>query len=200
MKQHGNIFVETIEELRNWLEKNHTQSESVWLIRYKKASGKALLKYGDIVDELLSYGWVDSLPRSLDDEKTMLLISPRNPKSNWSKINKDKAERLAQEGRMKAAGMQMMGSAKENGAWDFLNDVEQLIIPSDLTEALNTNSKAAYYFNRFPDSSKRGILEWIKTAKQPETRAKRIAETARMAAENKKANFPEERNAGPKQH
>lgn len=129
----------------------------------------------------------------------MLRISPRNPKSNWSGINKERVARLLEEGRMKKPGLDLVEIAKENGAWNFLDDVEQLLIPDDLQEALNTFQKASFYFNRFPDSSKRGILEWIKTAKWASTRQKRIEETARKASQNIKANHPKGRDAGPKE-
>ncbi len=199
MPDHEQLFIESAEELRSWLEKNHPQKESVWLVRWKKAFTNSYLDYDSIVDELICYGWVDSLPRALDEEKTMLRISPRNPKSNWSGINKERVARLLEEGRMKKPVLDLVKIAKENGAWNFLDDVEQLIIPEDLQVALKTTSKASFYFNRFPDSSKRGILEWIKTAKQASTRQKRIEETAGKASKNIKANHPKGRDAGPKE-
>jgi len=99
---------------------------------------------------------------------------------------------------MEAPGKRIVEAAKQNGPWDFLNDVENLIIPKDLDEALKSNEKARYYFERFPKSSKRGILEWIKNAKQDTTRQKRVQETVTKAAENIKANHPEGRNVGPR--
>ncbi|OAV44557.1 YdeI family protein [Lewinella sp. 4G2] len=192
------ITANTAQELRDWLEANHQQSESVWLVRHKKGRGATYLEYPDIVDELLCYGWVDSLPRALDEDRTMLRISPRNPKSNWSGINKEKVARLEIEGRMQPAGRRLVELAKAGGQWTFLDDVEALVIPPDLRTALDSTGKAAYFWERFPPSSKRGILEWIKTARTATTRAKRIRETAAKAAENRKANFPAGRDAGPK--
>ena len=192
------LFVENVTELRDWLKENHSNKESVWLVKWKKDFGKTFLSYDDIVDELMCFGWVDSLPRKLDNKRTMLRISPRNPKSNWSKVNKERIERLTKSGRMQLPGLRMVENAKRNGTWDFLNDVENLIIPSDLAEAFKVNDKAKYYFERFPDSSKRGILEWIKNAKQESTRQKRILETVSKAVQNIKANHPKGRDAGPK--
>jgi uncharacterized protein YdeI (YjbR/CyaY-like superfamily) len=140
---------------------------------------------------------VDSLPRKLDDKKTILRISPRNPKSNWSGVNKKRVERLLEKGMMEDSGLKLVEEAKKNGSWNFLDDVEQLIIPLDLEKALKDYEKAAYYFNRFPKSSKRGILECIKNAKQQTTRDKRIEETAFKASQNIKANHPKGRDAGP---
>lgn len=193
------IFIETAGQFRSWLKENHAQKESVWLVKRKKGFGQTYIGYGEIVDELLCFGWVDSLPRKLDVERTMLRISPRNPISNWSKANKDRVVRLIKDGKVEKPGLEIIEIAKENGAWNFLDDVEMLIIPDDLKEAFKKNSKASYYYERFPDSSKRGILEWIKNAKQETTRQKRIAETIEKAANNIKANHPKGRDTGPKE-
>ena len=99
---------------------------------------------------------------------------------------------------MKPSGLGLVEQAKLNGAWNFLDDVENLVIPVDLSTELEKAGKAKYYFERFPDSSKRGILEWIKNAKRETTRQKRIRETATKAARNIKANHPKGRDAGPK--
>ncbi|MEL6670196.1 MAG: YdeI/OmpD-associated family protein, partial [Bacteroidota bacterium] len=174
-------------------------TESVWLVKWKKNSGMPYFSYDEMVDELIAFGWVDSLPRKLDERQTMCRISPRNPKSNWSKVNKDRVERLLRKGRMHPAGLALVEQAKENGTWTFLDDVEQLIIPPDLESALSANKQAAFYFERFPKSSKRGILEWIKNAKRAPTRKSRIEETVNKATLNIKANHPKGRDAGPKE-
>ena len=198
MSEIQKIFVEDTGQLRDWLKENHAQKESVWVVKWKKGFGQTYISYDEIVDELLCFGWVDSLPRKLYEMITMLRISPRNPKSNWSKVNKDKVDRLIKEGKMEEPGQIMVDKAKGNGAWNFLDDVEKLIIPDDLEKAFGDNTKAKYYYDRFPNSSKRGILEWIKNAKQESTRKKRIEETVAKAAENIKANHPKGRDAGPK--
>lgn len=199
MAEDSKIHIDTADALRVWLVKNHASDSSVWLVKWKKSSGKPYISYDDIVDLLLCYGWVDSLPNKLDSERTMLRISPRNPKSNWSKVNKQRVKRLTAERRMHKAGTRLVELAKASGTWTFLDDVEALVLPADLQDALVMHPKAEYYFNRFPDSSKRGILEWIKTAKQASTRAKRIKTTSEKAAQNLKANFPTGRDAGPKE-
>ncbi|MEO0790703.1 MAG: YdeI/OmpD-associated family protein [Bacteroidota bacterium] len=193
------VLIESAAELHSWLLKNFRNSESVWLVKWKKNSGMPYFSYDEMVDELIAFGWVDSLPRKLDERQTMCRISPRNPKSNWSKVNKDRAERLLRKGRMHPAGLALVEQAKENGAWTFLDDVEQLIIPPDLESALSANKQAAFYFERFPKSSKRGILEWIKNAKRAPTRKSRIEETVNKAALNIKANHPKGRGTGPKE-
>lgn len=199
MKSQEKIFAESATNLRNWLVKNYDKSESVWLVKWKKDSGKSYFGYDEMVDVLIAFGWVDSLPKKLDNQKTMHRISPRNPKSNWSKVNKERVERLSKEGKMHASGIKLVEQAKNNGAWNFLDDVEKLIVPPDLEKALKTNRKAKYYYGRFPNSSKRNILEWIKNAKQVPTRQKRINETVNKAAQNIKANHPKGRDSGPKE-
>ncbi|MFK8010362.1 MAG: YdeI family protein [Saprospiraceae bacterium] len=199
MDKNQKVFIETPAELKNWLVKNHRSSESVWLVKWKKDSGKSYFGYDEMVDELIAFGWVDSLPKNLDAQKTMHRISPRNPKSNWSKVNKERVKRLSKEGRMHVSGINLVEGAKENGAWNFLDDVEKLIVPPDLEKALKAKEKAKYYYERFPNSSKRNILEWIKNAKQSSTRQRRIEETANKAAQNIKANHPKGRDSGPKE-
>lgn len=173
---------------RAWLKKHHTRAEGVWFISYKKATGKPRVEYEEAVEEALCFGWVDSKGVKLDDERSMLWFAPRKARSNWSKPNKDRVERLTAAGLMTAAGLAKVEAAKNNGRWTALDAVESLEIPADLATALASRDKAAEHFAAFPRSVKRGILEWIANAKKPETRAKRVEETARLAALNKRAN------------
>jgi uncharacterized protein YdeI (YjbR/CyaY-like superfamily) len=175
-------------ELRNWLAENHSKTESAWLVTWKKADPARHVPYDAVVEELLCFGWVDSLPRKLDDERSMLLISPRKAKSNWSKVNRDRVERLVASGLMQPSGLSLIEEAKARGTWEALDTVEALSVPGDLQTALAAVPDAAANFDAFPKSAKRGILEWILNAKQPATRAKRIEETARLAGENIRAN------------
>ncbi|MGL4727485.1 MAG: YdeI/OmpD-associated family protein [Bosea sp. (in: a-proteobacteria)] len=175
-------------EWRGWLEANHATFGSIWLVTFKKASGRGTLSNNDIVEEALCFGWIDSLPRKLDEQRTMLLLSPRKPGSAWSALNKVRAERMIAAGLMQPAGFGMIDAAKADGSWIKLDQVEALEVPTDLVAAFAQYADAAGYFAAFPRSVKRGILEWILQAKRPETRAARIAETARLAAENSRAN------------
>lgn len=196
-KELEKVAIESAAELREWLSQNHSSSGSVWLVTWKKDSGHPYVSYDEIVDQCLCYGWVDSLPRKLDELRTMLRISPRSPKSNWSRVNKDRVSRLVREGLMEPRGLAIVEQAKKNGAWDFLDDVERLEVPEDLYLEFEKHPGSRRLFERFPPSSRRGILEWIKTAKTEVTRRKRIAETVRKAAVNRKANFPKGRDLGP---
>ena len=175
-------------EWRRWLQRNHATSPGVWLVSYKKATGKARIEYDEMVEEGLCFGWVDSKAATLDEERSMLTFTPRNPKSAWSKSNKERVARLTDEGRMAQAGLDAVAIAKRNGAWTALDSVEALKIPPDLATALATNKKAKAYFGAFPPSSKKIILWWIESAKREATREKRISETVRLAAQNIRAN------------
>ncbi|MBD2257401.1 YdeI/OmpD-associated family protein [Pseudanabaena sp. FACHB-2040] len=175
-------------EWRAWLEGNHTRKEGVWLVSYKKNTGKPCFEYGDAVEEALCFGWIDSKPNKLDDERSLLWFAPRKSGTGWSKLNKERVERLLAAGLMAPAGLAKVEAAKKDGSWTALDAVEALEIPDDLAAAFVLCPGSADNFEAFPRSAKRGILEWISTAKRPETRAKRIAETAELAAQNRRAN------------
>ncbi len=173
---------------RKWLQKNHAKEMSVWLIIYKKESGKPSVYYKEAVDEALCFGWIDSKPNKRDDESYYQFFAKRNPKSNWSTVNKTKVEKLIKEKRMAKAGLEAIEAAKQNGTWNALDEVDNSIVPEDLTKALLKNKIAQQNFEAFPKSSKKIILEWIHNAKKEETRLKRIKETVSLAAKNIKAN------------
>ncbi len=175
---------------RKWLEKNHTTADGVWLIFFKKHTGIPSLNWSEAVDEALCYGWIDSVANTRDADSYYQYFSPRKPKSKWSAINKAKVEQLLLNNKMTPAGMAMVNLAKQTGTWDALNEVEAGTIPDDLKKAFQKNKKALHYWDAFPKSAKRAILEWISHAKKEETRAKRIAETIRLAAQNIRANQP----------
>lgn len=178
MAEPPRVEVRSRDALRDWLAGNHASSGTVWLVTFRKGSPHHL-PWPEIVRELICWGWVDSLPRKLDDERTMLRISPRDPGSAWSGVNKAHAEAARAEGRMTAAGEAAIAAARENGMWAFLDGVERLEVPDDLAAALGPIRPG---WDAYPDGVKRGTLEWIKTAKRAPTRAARIAEVARAAA------------------
>ena len=174
------------QEWRDWLADHHEQPESIWLITHKKHTD-CYLAYGDIVEEALCFGWIDSLPRKLDENRTMLLLSPRQPKSVWSKLNKARVAALLNQQRIMPAGLRKIEQAKADGSWSFLDDVEALIVPEDLAIALTKLPLAQQNFDAFPPSAKKGILQWIKMAKREPTRQQRIEKTVTLAAQNIKA-------------
>ena len=182
------VHPKTRAEWRDWLEKNHGTSDGAWLVSYKKDTGKPVVSYEDSVKEALCFGWVDSRPNKLDDERFERRFSPRDPKTPWSKLNKTYVEALKKKGLMTEAGLAVIEKSKENGAWTIYDSVERLEVPDDLQAALGANRKAKETFDAFPDSSKKNILWWLKSAKSDATRRKRIDKTVSMAAEGKRAN------------
>jgi uncharacterized protein YdeI (YjbR/CyaY-like superfamily) len=168
-------------ELRAWLAANHATAKAVWLATYKRHHPD-YLAYEPQVEELLCWGWIDSVTRALDADRSMILVAPRNPKSAWSAINKAHVERARASGAMTPAGEAKIAAALANGQWDFLNDVDALLDPPDLTAALAASGTAAFWAAT-PRSVRRGTLEWIKTAKTAETRAKRITDVTDSAAQ-----------------
>ena len=183
------IEVNTRADWRKWLEKNHTKDFSIWLILYKKnAFPNKTLNYKEAVEEALCFGWIDSKPNKRDANSFYQFFSKRNPKSNWSRINKNKVEELIQKGLMTKSGFAMVELAKKLGTWDALNGVEDLVLPLELETLLKKNKVAKKNFDSFPKSTKRGILEWIQNAKKQETKLNRIKETVALAEKNIRAN------------
>ena len=185
-KQIESFYPKSRQEWREWLEKNHIGKQSIWLIYYKKKSKVSTVSYNEAVDEALCFGWIDSKAKPLDDERYMQFFSKRKNNSVWSKINKDKVERLVKEGLMAKAGFEIIEKAKQNGSWTILDEAEALIIPQDLEDNFKMNQDAKKYFVRLSRSDKRNILQWLVLAKRPETRQKRITEIIRCADLNQK--------------
>jgi uncharacterized protein YdeI (YjbR/CyaY-like superfamily) len=182
------IYAESRKEWRNWPEKNHQSEKSVWLIIYHKDSKTSSVTYEEAVEEVLNFGWIDSKPNKRDNESYYLFFAQRKPKSNWSKANRERAEKMMRQGLMTEAGKAMIELAKKTGTWTALKEVQNAVIPVDLQKEFDKNKRAFENFQEFPPSSKRIILEWILNAKRPETRQKRIEETVALAERNIKAN------------
>lgn len=174
---------------RAWLTAHHAVSGSIWLVTFKRGRGPSV-PYGEIVDEALCFGWIDSRPARLDENRSMLLLSPRRAGSRWSAINKAKVARLMAAGLMAPAGLAAVARAQADGTWSALDQVDALEEPADLTAALDAVPQARANWDRFARSARRGILEWITAARTEATRTRRVTQTAAMAAVNLKANFP----------
>jgi uncharacterized protein YdeI (YjbR/CyaY-like superfamily) len=166
------LKIHSLSELRSWLETNYTTGQTTWLIFPKKTSG-ADFAWSEIVDILLCYCWIDSLPRKVDDVFTSIRISPRNSKSNWSKINKDKIANLEKLGLMNINGQKMVELAKQTGTWTALDDVDNLVLPKDLEEYLVAHNLLEKW-NTKTKSFKRGFLETLLNSKRPATRVKKM--------------------------
>ena len=185
MKMSNTLYVTNRNDWRAWLRKNHDSQKEVWLVYYKKHTGKPRIPYDDAVEEALCYGWIDSTVKRVDDEKYAQKFTPRNEKSNWSELNKKRAGKMIKSGRMTQAGLAKFKQAgKQETQGTSLK--KRLAIPPDLKKALSANKKALENFNNFAPSYRRLYIGWITAAKRKETREKRIKQTVKWSAENKK--------------
>lgn len=173
---------------RAWLKKNHARTEGIWLITYKIAVPGKYVSYDTTVEEALCFGWIDSVPRKLDDERRMLYFSPRKPRSVWSKLNKERIVKLIAGKRMTAAGLKRIELAKENGSWNSIDAAEAFEMPPDLSRALKKNKAAHAHYEAFPPSARKTIIGWVLSARADATRKRRIATTVELAAKNIRAN------------
>jgi uncharacterized protein YdeI (YjbR/CyaY-like superfamily) len=169
---------------RAWLAEHHDTEKSVWLIYHKKKSATPTITWSEAVDEALCFGWIDSLAKPMDDERYMQFFCRRKANSVWSKINKDKIQRLTEEGLMTQAGINSVEIARKNGSWTILDDAEALIIPADMEEEFLKRPDVKAYFLNLSRSGKKNILQLLALTKRPETRLKRIAEIMALADQN----------------
>ena len=169
-------------EWRQWLLENHLSKSSVWLVLYKKSSDKHNMAWSEAVDEALCFGWVDGRRRPMDGERFLQFFCRRKPNSTWSKINKDKVADLVTRMRMMPAGFDCINIAKQNGSWNILDDVENLVLPDDLRLALEQQTGALEYYMLLSPSVKKLILQWVKLCKTDLTRKGRITEIVNAAS------------------
>lgn len=179
------VEVASSQELRSWLETHHVQKESVWLVTFKKNNPDKYISTAEVLDELLCYGWIDGIRRKLDENRTMQLIAPRKVE-HWAQSYKERARKLIKEGKMQPAGLRSIEASKKSGLWDFMDDVDKLIVPKDLLQALNGNAEASDFFHAINDSSKRFVLRWIKLSKTDKTRQTRIEKIVELSAKGEK--------------
>ena len=173
-------------EWRAWLEENHATAQELWLVIYKKHTGKVGVTYEEAVEEALCFGWIDGMMKRLDEEKYALRFSPRKKGSVWSELNKRRVAKLIKQGRMTTAGLAKVKEARANGQWRAAKLREDSTnIPADLRQALKANLQAWRNFDRLTPSHKRQYIYWTTSAKTDKTRQRRIMETIRLVAENK---------------
>lgn len=179
------IYASNRSNWRQWLAENHRHAVGVWLVYYKVKSGKPSVKYSEAVQEALCFGWIDSKVQSLDAERYRQIFTPRKPNSVWSKLNKQYVETLIAEGKMTQAGLEKIKVAQQDGSWNRLDEIEALVIPGDLQQALALNETANQNFAQFSNTTQKTILFWIQSAKRAETRLQRIEKTVQAAAQNR---------------
>jgi uncharacterized protein YdeI (YjbR/CyaY-like superfamily) len=173
---------------REWLRDNHAETPAgVWLQIAKKGSGVVSVDYAQALEVALCYGWIDGQRKGLDDTHFLQKFTPRRSRSIWSKINREKVERLIADGDMQSAGLAEVERAKADGRWEAAYDSARTsAVPDDLAAALAGNPKAAEFFATLDGQNRYAILFRIQTAKRAETRAKRIATFVEMLARNEK--------------
>jgi len=179
------VFFKDRFEWRRWLQRNHDKYSEIWVLTYKKHTGRQCVSYEDALEEALCHGWIDSRMRRIDDEKHMWRFAPRKLDSIWSLSNRRRAERLIKEGRMDAPGLAKIEAAKRSGEWDkAIAPSRPPRMPKDLKDALEDNEKAWKNFSAFAPSYRTTYIYWVISAKREETRRKRIKEVVRRASEN----------------
>jgi uncharacterized protein YdeI (YjbR/CyaY-like superfamily) len=184
------LYVSNRDAWRAWLKENHDAKKEVWLIYYRKHTGKPSISYDDSVEEALCFGWVDSIIKKLEDEKFARKFTPRKDRSRWSEANRKRVEKMIREGKMTEAGLIRIKEARASGDWfdghDSARHRKRLVVPSYLQDALAANKKASDNFKKLAKSYKRNFVLWIDNAKMEETRKKRVAEAMRLLEQNQK--------------
>lgn len=177
------LFFATPVELEAWIDEHGEESDGIWLKFAKKDSGIESVVYAEAVEIALSHGWIDGQAKRLDDHHYLQRFTPRRPRSKWSRINREKAERLIAEGRMRAGGLREIERAKEDGRWeDAYDSPRTATVPDDFQAALDAEPAAAEFFASLGSTKRYSFLYRITDAKRPETRAKRIAEYVELLA------------------
>ncbi len=179
------VEITSVEDLRNWLIDNNNQDKGVWLVTFKKCEIKKYVSREEVLDELLCFGWIDGIRRKLDEKRTMQLITRRRVQ-HWSKTYKERVSKLIEQGKMHDAGLRSISISKSNGLWNFMDDVDDLIVHEDLQEELSKKKEALEFFNSINPSSKRFVLRWVKLAKTDKTRKNRIQKLVELSSKGEK--------------
>jgi uncharacterized protein YdeI (YjbR/CyaY-like superfamily) len=172
---------------RAWLATNCDTVRGVWVASWRKASGRNPVAYVDLVEEAICFGWIDSTVNVLDDARGLQLMTPRKPRSGWTRLNRQRVAALEAQGRMTDAGRRAVEVAKANGSWTIYDSVEDLVEPDDLAEALDACPAARSAWAGFPPSARKQMLWWVVSSARPETRTKRIATIVSDAASGRRS-------------
>ena len=184
MKQ---VYVADRDQWRDWLSRYHTSEAGIWLVFYKKGTSKPTIDYEDAVEEALCFGWIDSIIKKIDDQKYVRKFTLRKDKSVWSQLNKKRANKMIKQGMMTEAGLAKIKAAKKNGCWN--QEARPQIsfeVPPEFAKALARNKKAKVNFDQLAPTYRKYYIGWIATAKRPETKERRIAESIALLEKGKK--------------
>lgn len=187
MEEKEHLYFKNAQEWRAWLHDNHHTSSGVYLIFYKVTSDAESMRWEEAVQVAICYGWIDSTVKKLDEERRRQMFTPRKDKSVWSKLNKTYIEKLIADNLMHESGLRKIEIAKQNGSWESLDHVEDLVVPKDLEAAFKKNKKASANYNSFSKTYRKSYLYWLNQAKREETRKARIEEIVRLCEQNIKS-------------
>jgi uncharacterized protein YdeI (YjbR/CyaY-like superfamily) len=187
MPEQTEFFFKNRSEWRQWLEQNHSKSDGIWVVYFKKHTKKESLSYNEGVEEALCFGWIDSIVKSIDSERYKQKYTPRRNGSVWSDVNRKRVEKMIKEGKMTHAGLKPIEEAKKNGQWEKAYGARiRPEMPEDLLVALQANKIALENFTKFAQSHQTTYIYWLNSAKRTETRNKRIAQIINFSEKNKK--------------
>ena len=178
---------ETRTQWRSWLEANHDATPGVWLCSWRAASGRSRCPYPEVVEQAICFGWIDSTVNILDDDRGLQLLTPRRPRSAWTRLNRQRVADMEAAGLMAAAGRRAVEVARGNGWWTIYDPVEDLVEPDALAIALDANATARRAWDGFPASARKMMLWWIISATKQDTRARRVAAIVAKAAIGERA-------------
>jgi uncharacterized protein YdeI (YjbR/CyaY-like superfamily) len=182
------LYVKTREEWRKWLEENHSDMQGIWLIYYKKISGKPRIPYNDAVEEALCFGWIDGKIKRVNDDYYIQWFTPRRPGSQWSKLNICRVQKLIKEGQMRPEGLAAYEKVTKKPELIYdINTEDSMLVPDDLINALKKNVEAYNNFINFPPSSRKLYILWLNNAKREETRQGRLVKIVDRSAKNIRA-------------
>jgi uncharacterized protein YdeI (YjbR/CyaY-like superfamily) len=168
-------------EWEEWLDDNHEVSDGVWVKMAKKDAGIDSVRYPEVLESALCFGWIDGRRQALDERYFLQRFTARRPRSRWSRINRDKAERLIADGRMRLAGLAEVERAKADGRWEAAYEGQKRItVPDDLQGELDARPNAKAFFAELSSQNRYAILYRLQDAKKPETRARRLAKFVAM--------------------
>lgn len=167
------VEVTSREQWRAWLASHHAEAEGAWVVRYKKHCGDRHVPWADMVQECLCFGWIDGLTKRIDEDRVRGRVTPRRKGSIWSAINKGHVAELADKGLIEPSGQAVIDRAQADGSWVFLDDIDALVVPDDLGDALTAAGLRESWEATSPSLRKQHLYA-IKTAKRSATRTKRI--------------------------
>ncbi|MDF1825977.1 MAG: YdeI/OmpD-associated family protein [Verrucomicrobiales bacterium] len=168
------VSFESPKDLSRWLHTNHASENELWVKIFKKKSGVLSVTWNEVVIESLCWGWIDGVRKSLDEQAYLQRITPRKPRSSWSKRNTEHIERLIVEGRMEEPGLVHVRAAKADGRWENAYSASEMEVPADFLEALANRPEAKRFFETLTKSSRYVIAHGLESARKVETRQKRF--------------------------